>query len=146
MYFHFFEDNILQIKFLIFSKILFETYLFLKFFKKPEHFSGNFPLWLAPEQVRVLPITENQNEYAVNILDQLKTAGIRTGMDISGNKIGAKIRDAEMNKVHTMLVVGKREQENSGVAVRLHGSGDQGIKVFTEALADLRDAIGKRSL
>ena len=67
-------------------------------------------------------------------------------MDISGNKIGAKIRDAEMNKVHTMLVVGKREQENSGVAVRLHGSGDQGIKAFTEALADLKDAIGKRSL
>jgi threonyl-tRNA synthetase len=111
-----------------------------------EHFSGNFPLWLAPEQVRVLPITENQNKYAVNILDQLKTVGIRAGMDISGNKIGAKIRDAEMNKVHTMLVVGKREQENSSVAVRLHGSGDQGSKVFTEALADLTEAIEKRSL
>ena len=111
-----------------------------------EHFAGNFPLWLAPEQVRVLPITENQNEYAKNIFDQLKAAGIRAGMDMSGNKIGAKIRDAEMNKVHTMLVVGKREQENSGVAVRLHGSGDQGIKVLTEALADLTEAIGKRSL
>ena len=111
-----------------------------------EHFAGNFPLWLAPEQVRVLPITENQNEYAENIFDQLKAAGIRAGIDMSGNKIGAKIRDAEMNKVHTMLVVGKREQENSGVAVRLHGSGDQGIKVLTEALADLTEAIGKRSL
>ena len=111
-----------------------------------EHFAGNFPLWLAPEQVRVLPITENQNEYAENIFDQLKAAGIRAGIDMSGNKIGAKIRDAEMNKVHTMLVVGKREQENSSVAVRLHGSGDQGIKVLTEALADLTEAIGKRSL
>lgn len=111
-----------------------------------EHFAGNFPLWLAPEQVRVLPITENQNEYAEKIFDQLKAAGIRAGMDRSGNKIGAKIRDAEMNKVHTMFVVGKREQENSGVAVRLHGSGDQGIKVLTEALADLTEAIGKRSL
>ena len=111
-----------------------------------EHFAGNFPLWLAPEQVRVLPITENQNKYAENIFDQLKAAGIRAGMDMSGNKIGAKIRDAEINKVHTMLVVGKREQENSSVAIRLHGSGDQGIKVFTEALADLKVTIGKRAL
>ncbi len=111
-----------------------------------EHFAGNFPLWLAPEQVRVLPITEHQNEYAENIFGQLKATGIRTGMDLSGNKIGAKIRDAEINKVHTMLVVGKREQEKASVAVRLHGSGDQGIKTLTEALADISTAIGNRTL
>ena len=111
-----------------------------------EHFAGNFPLWLAPEQVRVLPITEHQNEYAENIFGQLKATGIRTGMDLSGNKIGAKIRDAEINKVHTMLVVGKREQEKASVAVRLHGSGDQGIKTLTEALADISKAIGDRTL
>jgi threonyl-tRNA synthetase len=111
-----------------------------------EHFAGNFPLWLAPEQVRVLPITEHQNEYAENIFCQLKATGIRTGMDLSGNKIGAKIRDAEINKVHTMLVVGKREQEKASVAVRLHGSGDQGIKTLTEALADISTAIGNRTL
>ena len=111
-----------------------------------EHFAGNFPLWLAPEQVRVLPITEHQNEYAENIFAQLKATGIRTGMDLSGNKIGAKIRDAEINKVHTMLVVGKREQEKASVAVRLHGSGDQGIKTLTEALACISTAIGDRTL
>lgn len=111
-----------------------------------EHFAGNFPLWLAPEQVRVLPITEHQNEYAENIFSQLKATGIRTGMDLSGNKIGAKIRDAEINKVHTMLVVGKREQEKASVAVRLHGSGNQGIKTLTEALADISTAIGNRTL
>jgi threonyl-tRNA synthetase len=111
-----------------------------------EHFAGNFPLWLAPEQVRVLPITEHQNEYAENIFGQLKATGIRTGMDLSGNKIGAKIRDAEINKVHTMLVVGNREQEKASVAVRLHGSGDQGIKPLTEALADISKAIGNRTL
>jgi len=111
-----------------------------------EHFAGNFPLWLAPEQVRVLPITEHQNEYAENIFNQLKATGIRTGMDLSGNKIGAKIRDAEINKVHTMLVVGKREQEKASVAVRLHGSGDQGIKTLTEALACISTAIGDRTL
>ena len=111
-----------------------------------EHFAGNFPLWLAPEQVRVLPITEHQNEYAENIFGQLKATGIRTGMDLSGNKIGAKIRDAEINKVHTMLVVGKREQEKASVAVRLHGSGDQGIKTLTEALADISTVIDNRTL
>jgi threonyl-tRNA synthetase len=111
-----------------------------------EHFAGNFPLWLAPEQVRVLPITEHQNEYAGQILDQLKTAGIRCAADFSGNKIGGKIRDAEMNKVHTMLVLGKKEQESASVALRIHGHGDQGVKPLELALAEIKTAIAKRSL
>ena len=111
-----------------------------------EHFAGNFPLWLAPEQVRVLPITEHQNEYAGQILDQLKTAGIRCGADFSGNKIGGKIRDAEMNKVHTMLVLGKKEQETGSVALRVHGQGDQGVKPLDDVLAIIRGAISSRSL
>ena len=111
-----------------------------------EHFAGNFPLWLAPEQVRVLPITEHQNEYAGQILDQLKTAGIRCGADFSGNKIGGKIRDAEMNKVHTMLVLGKKEQESTSVALRIHGQGDQGVKPLELALAEMKIAIAERTL
>jgi threonyl-tRNA synthetase len=111
-----------------------------------EHFAGNFPLWLAPEQVRVLPITEHQNEYAGQILNQLKTADIRCAADFSGNKIGGKIRDAEMNKVHTMLVLGKKEQESASVALRIHGHGDQGVKPLELALAEIKTAIAKRSL
>lgn len=111
-----------------------------------EHFAGNFPLWLAPEQVRVLPITEHQNEYAGQILDQLKTAGIRCGADFSGNKIGGKIRDAEMNKVHTMLVLGKKEQESASVALRIHGQGDQGVMPLELALAEIKTAIAERTL
>jgi threonyl-tRNA synthetase len=111
-----------------------------------EHFAGNFPLWLAPEQVRVLPITEHQNEYAGQILDQLKTAGIRCGADFSGNKIGGKIRDAEMNKTHTMLILGKKEQETASVALRIHGKGHQGVKPLELALAEIKTAIAERTL
>ena len=111
-----------------------------------EHFAGNFPLWLAPEQVRVLPITEHQNEYAENILGQLKSAGIRCGADLSGDKIGGKIRNAELAKAHTMFVVGKKEVENGAVAIRVHGQGDQGVAPIAEAIAGIASKITERSL
>ena len=111
-----------------------------------EHFAGNFPLWLAPEQVRVLPITEHQNEYAENILGQLKSAGIRCGADLSGDKIGGKIRNAELAKTHTMFVVGKKEVENATVAIRVHGQGDQGVAPIAEAIAGIASKITERSL
>ena len=111
-----------------------------------EHFAGNFPLWLAPEQVRVLPITEHKNEYAGKILADLKTAGIRASLDMSGDKIGGKIRNAELAKVHTMFVVGKKEVENGGVAVREHGKGDQGVKTVSEAISGLEGKIMERRL
>ena len=94
----------------------------------------------------IAPITEHQNEYAGQILDQLKTADIRCGADFSGNKIGGKIRDAEMNKVHTMLVLGKKEQESASVALRIHGQGDQGVKPLELALAEMKIAITERTL
>jgi len=111
-----------------------------------EHFAGNFPLWLAPEQVRVLPITEHQNEYAENILGQLKSAGIRCGTDLSGDKIGGKIRNAELAKTHTMFVVGKKEVENGAVAIRVHGQGNQGVAPIAEAIAGISSKITERSL
>ena len=111
-----------------------------------EHFAGNFPLWLAPEQVRVLPITEHQNEYAENILGQLKSAGIRCGADLSGDKIGGKIRNAELAKTHTMFVVGKKEVENATVAIRVHGQGDQGVAPIADAIAGIASKITERSL
>jgi len=111
-----------------------------------EHFAGNFPLWLAPEQVRVLPITENQNDYAEKIHGELKTAGIRSGVDFSGDKIGGKIRNAEMAKVHTMFVVGQKEVEAGTVAVRVHGHGDQGVKHLAKAVAKILAKVAERSL
>ena len=74
-----------------------------------EHFAGNFPLWLAPEQVRVLPITDQPKRVCRASPQRLKAEGIRANIDVSGDKIGGKIRAAETSKVHTMLVIGKKE-------------------------------------
>jgi len=108
-----------------------------------EHFAGNFPLWLAPEQVRVLPIGDTQNAYAQTIVDELRRAGVRGEIDASGDKIGGKIRNAELAKVHTMLIVGQKEQDSDKVAVRIHGKGDQGAQpraaVIEQILSDIRN-------
>ena len=111
-----------------------------------EHFAGNFPLWLAPEQIRVLPITENQNDYGQKIFSELKAAGFRASIDCSGDKIGGKIRSAEISKVHTMLIVGQKEHEAESVAIRLHGLGDQGVKPVPEAISALKNSIANRIL
>ena len=92
-----------------------------------EHYGGAFPLWLAPEQVRVLPITQHQLEYARDIADQLRRADVRVSVDEDSEKIGAKIRRAQMEKVPYMLVVGGREAEAGAVAVRRREGGDQGV-------------------
>ena len=92
-----------------------------------EHYGGAFPLWLAPEQVRVLPITEKQLDYARDVADQLRKADVRVSVDEDSEKIGAKIRRAQMEKVPYMLVVGGREAEAGAVAVRRREGGDQGV-------------------
>ncbi|MFT4522789.1 MAG: threonyl-tRNA synthetase [Bacteroidia bacterium] len=92
-----------------------------------EHCAGNFPLWLSPEQVVLLPISEKFNDYAKNVLIYLNKHDIRGFVDERNEKIGKKIRDAEVAKVPFMLVVGEKEAENEQVAVRKHGEGDQGV-------------------
>jgi threonyl-tRNA synthetase len=92
-----------------------------------EHYGGAFPLWLAPEQVRVLPITQHQLDYAREVADQLRHADVRVSVDEDSEKIGAKIRRAQMEKVPYMLVVGGREAEAGAVAVRRREGGDQGV-------------------
>ena len=92
-----------------------------------EHYGGAFPLWLAPEQVRVLPITERQANYARDVADQLRRADVRVSVDGDSEKIGAKIRRAQMEKIPYMLVVGGREAEAGAVAVRRREGGDQGV-------------------
>lgn len=110
-----------------------------------EHYAGNFPLWLAPEQIRVLPLTDQQNDYAREIVAEYRAHGIRATGDWSSDKIGGKIRRAEVDKVNTMFIVGQKEQEAGAVAVRRHGKGDQGVKPRAEVLNALLEEIRQRA-
>ena len=109
-----------------------------------EHYAGNFPLWLAPEQVRVLAIGDDPIPFAKEVHQTLRQEGIRAELDVGRDKINGKIQNAELDKVHTMLVVGKRESEAKSVSVRIHGKGNQGVKPFSECLSDLKESIRLR--
>ena len=107
-----------------------------------EHFAGNFPLWLAPVQAVVIPITDNQNEYATGIFNKLKELGFRTEFDRRSEKVGYKIRDWETKKVPYMIVLGDKEKQNNNITVRAHKRGDLGVfdlNDFTGNLTDERD-------
>jgi threonyl-tRNA synthetase len=91
-----------------------------------EHCAGNFPLWLSPDQYIILPISEKYADYAKTISDSLNNYDIRGLIDNRDEKIGKKIRDAEVKKIPFMLIVGEKEQENGQVSVRKHGEGDLG--------------------
>jgi threonyl-tRNA synthetase len=102
-----------------------------------EHYAGAFPLWLAPEQVRVLPLTEKQLDFAHEINENLESAGLRASVDVRSEKVGAKIRNAQLEKVPYMLIVGPKEVEEGMVAVRSRTEGDQGatpLSSFIETL------------
>lgn len=103
-----------------------------------EHCGGNFPIWLAPDQIAVLPISERFNDYAKSIYDKLKAQDIRGILDDRDEKIGRKIRDAETKKIPFMLIVGEREAAEGMVAVRRHGQGDQGSVSLTQFVEDFR--------
>ena len=112
-----------------------------------EHFNGNFPLWLAPEQVRILTIGDDTSliGYAQDLLQRLRSEGVRTEADLGTDKINGKIQRAEESKVPVMLVIGGREKEGGTVALRLHGKGTQGVKPAAEALAQIVNAMRTRS-
>ena len=109
-----------------------------------EHYAGNFPLWLAPDQVRLLPFGDDQIEYAREVFSELRKHGVRVSLDTTSDKIGARIRRAETEKVHTILLVGQREQEAGNLAVREHGKGDLGAKPKAEVISDLLERIKTR--
>jgi threonyl-tRNA synthetase len=112
-----------------------------------EHYAGNFPLWLAPEQVRVLTINDDDEalaKYARDIVQELRAHMVRASGDYSGDKINGKILRAEEAKVHTMLVVGARDMEAGNVSLRVHGKGNQGAKPRAEVLADILQSIKER--
>ncbi|MDA0684649.1 MAG: threonine--tRNA ligase [Bacteroidetes bacterium] len=106
-----------------------------------EHCGGNFPTWLAPVQVQVLPVGQTFNEYAESVTKQLKEAGYRAEADLRHEKVGYKIRSAEMSKVPYMLIVGQREMETSSVSVRRHGDGDQGSETIEAFLQLLKTEV-----
>jgi threonyl-tRNA synthetase len=111
-----------------------------------EHYAGNFPLWLAPEQVRVLPIGDEPAllDYARSIQSELRANEVRAELDASSDHIKAKIASAEQMKVHTMLVIGNRDLEANAVSVRVHGKGHLGARPRDEVVADLMLAIRER--
>jgi threonyl-tRNA synthetase len=111
-----------------------------------EHYAGNFPLWLAPEQVRVLTLGEEEPllNYAKAIVSELRANFVRCEADFGTDPIKAKIAEAEKAKVHTMLVIGGRDMEAGAVSVRLHGKGNVGAKPKGEVMADILAAIKER--
>ena len=111
-----------------------------------EHYAGIFPLWLAPVQVAVLPITDRVNEYAEAVARELREAGFRVDSNLRSEKIGAKIRDAQLQKVPFMLVLGDREMEQNTVAVRERAQGDIGVMPLTEFKEKARRLIESRAL
>jgi threonyl-tRNA synthetase len=111
-----------------------------------EHYAGNFPLWLNPEQVRILPIGDEAPllDYSRSILDELRAHQVRATLDASTDHIKAKIANAEQMKVHTMLVIGNRDLEANAVSVRVHSKGNLGAKPRNEVVADILQSIKER--
>jgi threonyl-tRNA synthetase len=111
-----------------------------------EHYAGAFPLWLSPLQAVVLPISEKHLEYARRVTEELNSAGIRVQLDDRNEKLNARIRDAQLQKVPFMLVVGDREAKGQGVAVRRREAGDVGFRPLAEFVPWLRELIDTRAM
>ena len=109
-----------------------------------EHFAGAFPTWLAPVQVEVIPISDKHLDYATKVLDTLKAAGIRADIDTRAEKMGYKIREAQLQKIPYMLVVGGKEEENEAVSVRSRFKGDEGQMKLDDFLAAIKEEIANR--
>src|SRR6266498_877237 len=111
-----------------------------------EHYAGAFPLWLAPVQVAVLPITDRINEYAERVTEELRDNGLRAEPNLRSEKIGAKIRDAQLQKVPLMLVLGDREMQEGKIAVRERSKGDIGVMSLNDFISSVRNLVKTRAL
>ena len=109
-----------------------------------EHFGGDFPLWLAPVQVAVLPVSDKVIDYARNVETTLKEAGIRVQLNDQPDKVGAKIRQAELQRINVMLVVGEKEAQNNQVALRRRFKGDLGTQLLDDVVTELKTEIETR--
>ncbi len=110
-----------------------------------EHYAGAFPLWLAPEQVKIIPISENQIEYAHRVCEKLLSAGIRADVDDRNEKMGYRIREAQLQKIPYMLVLGEKERESDSVAVRNRKHGDMGVMSYGDFADKLAKEISEKS-
>jgi threonyl-tRNA synthetase len=104
-----------------------------------EHFAGAFPLWLAPEQIRVLPLSEKSDDYATDVAERLRKSGFRVTTDLQSAKLQAKIRDAQLDLIPYMVIVGPKEAEQNAVALRCRIDGDLGVLSFDDAQAKLTE-------
>jgi threonyl-tRNA synthetase len=110
-----------------------------------EHYAGNFPVWLSPEQVRVISITDGQNEYVENIARELRASGIRAHADLSSQRMNAKIRQAQLMKVPYMIVVGDNEMQAGQISVRMRDGSQQNNISLAEFTARAKDRISRRA-
>jgi threonyl-tRNA synthetase len=108
-----------------------------------EHTAGKFPLWLSPQQVKILPISEKYHKYAEKVLKLLKNSDIRALIDYRSEKTGRKIRDAELERVPYMIIVGAKEEEDSKISVRQQGEGDQGVFSTEDFIKMINDEVEK---
>ena len=111
-----------------------------------EHFAGNFPLWLAPVQTAIIPISDKFNDYAQSICDRLRKQKVRVNIDLRNEKMGAKIRNAEISKIPIMIIIGEKEVESETLSIRRKFSGNQGTFKIDDFIESIRDEIDKRSL
>jgi threonyl-tRNA synthetase len=111
-----------------------------------EHFGGNFPLWLAPIQVNVIPVSDKNHKYAIKVSEKLFKEGIRSTVNERSDKIGAKIRQAELDKINIMLIVGDKEELDQTVSYRRRFDGNMGVRPFKELKNELINEIKIRSL
>ncbi len=106
-----------------------------------EHFAGEFPLWLAPVQAVVIPVSQNFSDYGKEVYQAIKDAGIRVELDNRNEKIGYKIREAETQKIKYMIIVGEKEREAGNISVRKHKEGDQGALSLSEFINNIKETI-----
>jgi threonyl-tRNA synthetase len=111
-----------------------------------EHYRGSFPVWLAPMQVVLLPIADRHEAYALDLDRTLKAAGIRSQVDFSREKVNKKIREAELQKIPMILVIGDKEVANGTASLRVHSAGDKGEIVIAEFMDKVRELVRNRSL
>ena len=111
-----------------------------------EHYAGAFPVWLAPVQAKVISITDKQFDYAKGVREQLLAAGIRAELDTRSEKIGFKIREAALEKVPYMLVIGDKEVQQNAVAVRERGGKDLGVMPVPEFIDKIKKKINDKSI
>ena len=106
-----------------------------------EHTSGHFPLWLTPDQVAILPLSEKYNEYAKEVAKMMQDGGVRPTIDLRNEKLGRKIRDNELKRIPYMVIVGEKEQADRTVAVRPQGGGEQKVMTIEDFIAHINAEV-----